>query len=265
MSRPLQKACLEGLLEGLQRGNPAAIALPEIVPAVEQLLRADNDALRQLALQIASQLHLNQLPEMQAMFAEARAKVSDDRLPLDERVKSVELLAAAPADLLQTVVMELTAPQQPIDLQLAAVRSAGQSEHAETVRSLLEAYSQFTPQVQVGLLDVVFSRQSYLVVLLDAMEAGTVRRNCLDAARRERLIASRDAEIAACAQRILAEETRRARSTTGAGSVPGGPQARTRCQPRTGRVRAAMLQVPQARRTRLCRGTGSADGQDTRG
>ena len=93
--------------------------------------------------------------------------------------------------------MELTAPQQPIDLQLAAVRSAGQAEHAETVRSLLEAYSQFTPQVQVGLLDVVFSRQAYLVVLLDAMEAGTVRRNCLDAARRERLTASRDAEIAA--------------------------------------------------------------------
>ncbi len=193
----VQKACLEGLLQGLQRGTPAASALPEVVPAVEQLLRADNDALRQLALQVASQLQLNQLPQMQEMFVEARAKVSDDRLPLAERVKSVELLAAAPADLLQDVVMELTSPQQPIDMQLAAVRSAGQSEHSETVRSLLETYSQFTPQVQVGLLDVVFSRQAYLVVLLDAMEAGTVRRDCLDAARRERLIASRDAEIAA--------------------------------------------------------------------
>ena len=204
----IQKICLEGLLEGLQRGNPAAIELPEIVPAVEQLLRASNDEIRRLTLQVASQLQLNQLPEMQTMFANAREKISDDRLSLGERVKSVELLAAAPADVLQAVVNELTAPQQPIELQLAGVRCVGLSEQPETVRSLLEAYSQFTPQVQAALLDVVFLRQSYLRVLLEAMEAGTVRRNCLDAARRERLTASRDAEIAAWAQRILADETR---------------------------------------------------------
>ena len=35
----VQQACLEGLLQGLQRGTPAASTLPEVVPAVEQLLR----------------------------------------------------------------------------------------------------------------------------------------------------------------------------------------------------------------------------------
>ncbi|MHB8973898.1 MAG: PVC-type heme-binding CxxCH protein [Pirellulaceae bacterium] len=204
----IQTTCLEGLLEGLQRANPATIELPEIVPAVEQLLRASNDDIRRLTLQVASQLQLNQLPEMQTMFATAREMVSDEHLSLSERVKSVELLAAAPADVLQAVVNELTAPQQPIELQLAGVRCVGLSEQPETVRALLEAYAQFTPQLQAALLDVVFLRQSYLRVLLAAMEEGTVRRNCLDAARRERLTASRDAEIAAWAQRILADETR---------------------------------------------------------
>ncbi|MHB0959737.1 MAG: PVC-type heme-binding CxxCH protein [Pirellulaceae bacterium] len=202
------QTCLEGLLEGLQRGDPAAIRLPQIVPAVEQLLRARSDGIRQRMLQVAFQLQLNQLPEMQRMFTEARARVSDEQVSVEERIESVELLAAAPADMLRAVVAELAAPRQPIDLQLAAVRTAGQADHPETVRSLLEVHSQFTPQVQTGLLDVVFSRQSYLSVLLDALEAGTVPRNCLDAARRERLTTNRDAKLATRARQILTDETR---------------------------------------------------------
>ncbi len=205
---PVQAACLAGLLDGLQRGDAVAQPAPDIVPPIQRLLRSERAAAQRLALQIAHQLRVAQLEEMQTLFAEAYQQAVDERAPLDERRRSIGLLAAAPPDTLQAVAETLLSPQQPVELQIAVVQAAGQTDESPTIPLLLDQFAGCTPQLQSAVLDVVFTRQSSLALLLTALEHGTVPRHVLDAARRERLLANHDPDIARRAQRILQDPDR---------------------------------------------------------
>jgi len=202
-----QTACLEGLLEGLARGSASEAAHAAVVGPIEQLLRSERDAARRLTLQIAAQLRVSQLPEMQALFTAAQDTVVDDDAALDERVRALGMLAAAPTETLQEVAEAVLAPQQPAELQLALAQAAGQADDAPTVRLLLEKMAGYTPQLQSAVLDVAFARQSHLLLLLEALESGSLHVNLIDAARRERLLASRDQEVADRARRLLESVT----------------------------------------------------------
>ncbi len=196
-------ACLEGLLDGLRRSSPRGVSTPGIVRSIQQLLRSERDETRRLAVQVASQLQVQELEEMQLLFAAARAQALDDAAPLDARVEALGLLAAAPPGSLSGLVPALLAPQQPVELQAALVRAGGQTDDPSVVQRLLEGIAGCTPQLQSAVLEAAFGRQSHLMRLLDALEEGTIHVNMVDAARRERLLSNRDPEIAQRAARLF--------------------------------------------------------------
>ncbi len=198
-----RRACLNGLLEGLQRGVPAPLNEPAIVPALETLLHADEADVRSLALQVAAQLQLFDLPEMRTIVAAARDVALDADMPVEDRQAAVATLAAAPREVLREAMFELVLPRQPVALQLAALRSATTVDDPELVRGLLEISGQLTPQTQVALLDLALSRQAYLPVLLDLLESGSLRTNVLDTARRERLLSHRAADVSERARQLF--------------------------------------------------------------
>ena len=116
-------SALNGLNEGLGRAGRKLTGDAEMVSPVQLLLlRSDVDT-RRLTVQVASALNLQNLAEMNAVFTESRERVTDENTSIEERKAALLLLSFAPLEQWATVAETLLGPQQPLDLQLAAVEA----------------------------------------------------------------------------------------------------------------------------------------------
>ena len=203
MALPFQRRCLSGLVEGLEGGRTAPIDSPGIAENLRPLLASGDSEVRALALRVASLIRLQQVPEMQAIFADARQNALDDDRPIDERQRAVSLLAAAPLDDLRAVARQLLDARQPIDLQLATVQAVATAEQPDVATILLDGFATFSPKMRAAVIDAVFARQNRLPVLLDAIGRDVVPRSSIDALRREQLMNHPDAKIVARAGQLL--------------------------------------------------------------
>ncbi len=202
-----QAVCLEGLLEGLQRGRTTAIGTPKVVAGMRQLLSSDDAGVRRLAIRAAGLIRLQQVPEMKAVFDDARRVALDDAQAPARRSQAVSLLVAAPFADFKAAAMRLLDPRQPIDVQLATVEALGAVENPEAASLLLQNYPRYTPRLRTAVIRALFARQDRLPILLDAIERAVLPRSSLDAARRDQLINNPKSEIAARANRLLSTET----------------------------------------------------------
>ncbi len=199
--------CLEGLIEGLQRGRATAIGTPHAIAGLRQLLASEDAQTRALAIRTAALIRLQQVPEMQTIFAEERKTALDDAQPSDRRKQAIGLLVAAPFDELAPAATKLLDPRQPIEVQLATIEALGTVEHPEAATLLLKNFSSYTPRIRAAVMAAMFARQARLPILLQAIERGLVPRSSLDAARREQLINDSRTEIATLARRLLSSGT----------------------------------------------------------
>jgi putative heme-binding domain-containing protein len=198
-----QRECLRGLVEGLEQGRATPVGNENITHGLRSLLADQDPQLRRLALQVASLLRLQQLPEMRVIFAEASRVALDKNAPAPLRCQSVALLAAAPWETLQSVAEELLDPRQPVEIQLAMVEAVGGVDHPDTEGLLLGEFSRFTPKLQSAVIHTMLAREDRLSTLLAAIEDGRVPRAGIDATRRLQLLNHPRQEIAAKAQQLL--------------------------------------------------------------
>jgi putative membrane-bound dehydrogenase-like protein len=123
----------------------------------------------------------------------------------DRRLAAVRLLGRWPtareADLVALGI--LLTPQSPAELQLAAVDSLGQVDDATVPGRLLEGWETHSPQVRSRVLDVLLSRGTWTVALLDAVEQQRVRPADFDLTRRDRLAQHKQAAVRDRAARLL--------------------------------------------------------------
>src|SRR6516225_5413424 len=89
----------------------------------------------------------------------------------------------------------LLAPQVPAELRQAALRALGKLQHDKVAQVLLSRWNQLSPASRAQALDILMSRESFLSELLTAVADDTVARSEFDAARRQRLVDHRSAEI----------------------------------------------------------------------
>jgi putative membrane-bound dehydrogenase-like protein len=198
--------CLEGLIEGLQRGKPKMLAAAGGRQALRVLLISRSSEVRRLALQTAGLVRLEESQEMQAALAAAAKTALDDSRGLDERLAAVALTASAPYEMVAPVVEQLLEPQQPLDLQIAAVEALSAVDDPRVAPLLLEGWQAKTPKVQEAAMDAVFRRQDRLSALLDAIQSAAIPRWSVDRARCEQLRESAVKQIRDRARTLLAEQ-----------------------------------------------------------
>ncbi len=201
-----QIECLEGLIEGLQRGRATTISEPQAIAGVRQLLASTDARVRGLAIRSASLIHLQQVPEMRAIFEDERQVALDDGRPSDRRTQAINLLAAAPFDDFASTAVKLLDPREPVEIQLATIEALGTIEQPEAASLLLENFSSYTPRLRTAVMAAVFVHQDRLPILLRAIEKGVVPRSSLDTARREQLMNNSREEIATLARRLLSSK-----------------------------------------------------------
>ncbi len=200
---PLRIKCLEGLIEGLQRGKPDILSPPQGQLALRRLMVSPAVRLRELALQVAGLVRLHESPEMKAALATASELALDEKRPIEERQAAIGLLTGAPYEVLASTVEELLDARQQLDVQLAAIAAMTPADDPRAGALLLDNWPSYTPKLQDAVLQAVFARQDRLPKLLDAIEDGLVQPSALDAVRREQLVRNSDSEIRRRAESLL--------------------------------------------------------------
>ena len=159
---PLQRHCLRGLLAAFS-------AATEIRPseagaaALKALSRHPSESVSAEALRLTKQWRLESPVERQARLAWATAAVSDNQLPVAERLAAVTQLT-----------LELETP---------------------VAEDLVAALPSATPQVREAIMRGLFAQQERLPPLLDALAEGRISPSMINAVGRSQLMESADPAI----------------------------------------------------------------------
>src|SRR5262249_29962231 len=147
-AEPWQVAVLEGLGQGLQNSGRPLSRLWEQPPA------GLKDAVE----------------KVRPFFESAAATARDEKRPLAERTRAVGLVGCGPFAVGSGPLQELLAPQQPAELQTAAVRALALHESPRVGELLLQPWSGYSPAVRREVVEALFARPDRVAALLNAIE-----------------------------------------------------------------------------------------------
>jgi putative membrane-bound dehydrogenase-like protein len=129
-----------------------------------------NTPLAQLERQANAPLR-DALAGLAGAFRAARDVVPDGRAPLPERVQAVRLLGRGSdrqgED--QALLADLLAPQNPPELQAAAITALGQLREGRPADTLITGWKAFTPALRSRALDALLLRPGGAAAILDAV------------------------------------------------------------------------------------------------
>ena len=141
----------------------------------------------------------------EAVSAAARKMAQSAETPLADRVAAVRILGPShdtPQDL--ALLVELLAPQQPPELQSAALTSLARSKLPEIAKRLLADYRSFAPGLRGEACSVLLSRDAWRDELLAVLESKQLAPTDLDAASRQRLLDHKSKDVRERAAKLLA-------------------------------------------------------------
>ena len=143
---------------------------------------------------------------MDAMLSRSSALALDDSAPLDQRLAAIGLLGQTDDATAGETLARLLSPQQPADLQVAAVRATVQLRDRTATSRLVEAsrWQGYSAQLREAVLSALVTEDQQVAVLLDAVEQGTVSPTSLGPLRRSRLMNHRDATVQKRARALFA-------------------------------------------------------------
>ncbi len=136
------------------------------------------------------------------LLAQARRIVADGSSPGSLRRAAVSVLGRDRADL--NLLADLLVPRNSHELQAAAVTALARSSELAVAERFLAGWKTHTPPLRNQILDLLLGRPAWRERLLMALEKGEVATNQLDAARRQRLLASKDEATRRRAEKLFA-------------------------------------------------------------
>jgi putative membrane-bound dehydrogenase-like protein len=125
----------------------------------------------------------------------ARHAAADGKSDVAERQAAVALLGRQPghrADDL-TVLGRLLTPQQPPALQTAALTALGRIPDDSIPKVVMPGWRGYSPALKPQVLDLLLSRDIWRQQLLSGIEKGQIPASHIDAGRRQRMLAHKDA------------------------------------------------------------------------
>jgi putative membrane-bound dehydrogenase-like protein len=197
-----QLRIMTGLLEGLSRGQPRRAASADELKAFQSLVASSPPEVKALAFRAAGSLGLNDAAPVRAARANALKTALDERAAAAARREALAMLTgAAVADL--KPLGQLLNARQPLDVQLAAVRTLAAVGDNAVVPLLLADWQAQSPRVQAAIIDALCGRKDRLGLVLDAVEKKIVEPASVPPPQRTQLLDNPDAGIRARAESSL--------------------------------------------------------------
>jgi putative heme-binding domain-containing protein len=149
--------------------------------------------------------------QVKELFVQSAKRTRDETKQLPERLAAVRLLSFAPFEQLAESASELLSPQQPPELQLAAVRALGVPTNPKVGPLLLAPWSSYSPAVRREAVETLLARPERARALLDAIAAKKVLPLQIEPARLEQLRKYKDPDVRTRAKQLLAGQVAPAR------------------------------------------------------
>jgi putative membrane-bound dehydrogenase-like protein len=137
-------------------------------------------------------------------FERAATTARDPKATAADRIAAARLLGAGPYSLAVPALQDCLAPQNPAELQLAAVRALSAHDSARVPDVLLSRWGGYSPTMRREVLEALFARPARLTALLDAIESKKVLGGQIEPVRLEQLRKHPDAKLRQRAQTLLA-------------------------------------------------------------
>jgi putative membrane-bound dehydrogenase-like protein len=138
---------------------------------------------------------------VQLMQSVTRSVAFEEEGPLNERLAAIGMLGDAPFD--QFILGRLLGPQNPPEVQAAAVRSLLRGGDARAPETLMKDWASHSPQLRGVILEALVSREPWAYELLKQAEAGKVPLAQFDPARRQRLLKHSSARVKELAEKLF--------------------------------------------------------------
>jgi putative membrane-bound dehydrogenase-like protein len=151
-------------------------------------------------------------PETKAWLtsvAEAKTTIAlNTTLPMEERVRAINLLALLEFAPLREIAAKLLGPHEPEGIRLAAIQVLRPRRDAGVGTVLLEAWPTLTPAPREAALQTLAGRQEWLAGLLEAIEAGRIKPAEISAAARALMLRATDATLKGRAEKLFSTSSR---------------------------------------------------------
>lgn len=186
---PWQLAVLEGLGQGLQNSGRS----------LEKLWAKPSPVLK------------DALDRARPLFTQAAQTAVTEKLATPQRLAAIRLLGYGPFESAQEPLGSLLTPQQPQEIQLAAVRALGLHNQPAVAPLLLQGWGSFGPTVRREVSEALFARPDRVQALLQAIAQNKVVAGQLEPARLDQLRKYPDASVRQRAGQLLAGQVAPAR------------------------------------------------------
>lgn len=187
-------ATLEGLAEGIGQGSEGVtkgISSNQLL----RLYQASSTPVQRAALPL---LELMEKPLSRApapLIKDLLDRIEDRAADPAPRADSVRLLALFGVNSRLTLLSSLLDPQEPAEVQIAAVRALGQVEGVESGRLFISKWRELTPPVRLAATEALLSRPEHVELLLTGIENEEVPFWTINQGHKIRLVMQEDAAI----------------------------------------------------------------------
>jgi putative membrane-bound dehydrogenase-like protein len=197
-------ASLDGLAEGFRgRSSDSSILTVQQQGQMLKLFESPAGSVRRASLKLLEAIGLPQSPAV-ARAVERAAKVAESsEADADHRVDVIGLLALAGPAAHESMLKKLVDPQEPQEVQAAAVHAIGQLDNEEVGVFLLKNWRAMTSAVRMAATEALFLDPARIRLLLEAIRNGEIQSWTMSARWKFRLVTHPDESIRAEAQKLL--------------------------------------------------------------
>ncbi len=192
---------LNGLSKGLKLADAKNLRVAGAEPVLMKLLSSDNEALQKATWETA------RFFELKGLVQKAMADAQNASLPEKTRVTAVRALRGGQFAAVSPVLEKLSADQNSVELQAAAVESLSAFDDPGIASNLIAQWQKFSPDIRQKVLAALLSDRERMKVLLKALEDGKIERTMADPAMQAKLFDHPDKDVAARAHQFFKQET----------------------------------------------------------
>ncbi|HZB13009.1 MAG TPA: PVC-type heme-binding CxxCH protein [Chryseolinea sp.] len=188
----VQAAVFEGISQGLQHKKRIIISEADQAMLARVFFETEVPAVRKGALHMLQAMTSKNEPIISQSIIRA-AKIATDRtLSEDKRADAIDLISVGNPANYYDLLKELFVSQEPLTVQLAALRSLSAIPDVSVSHYLLERWNVLTPQVQDAAISTFLTGDERIGILLNAIEANKILPSSISWPRKVRLMAQRN-------------------------------------------------------------------------
>lgn len=173
-----QTPVIEGIAQGL--GNRASLP-PDIGAERSLLINAGLDnasgPVRRGALHVLRVIGLPEGASTNAALTKALRIAENGQLSPDVRASAIDFMALRDPARYASSLKQLIKPQNPLQVQLSALRTMGAIPGEEISKYLLGQWTSLSPDARNGAINTLIASDARVKLLLDAIDAGTINKS----------------------------------------------------------------------------------------